>query len=331
MSAMRTIEVAKWGIGIVRRTGQVMTMARSGSSVPITMPSRVLQLGMHQSHAAGVALQSIDMASIGSTPTPTVQPLTMRFPREINPPGKLSVWGGSSLIRTVPISATNAIIQVVAGAHHAVVLRSDGKVVAWGENSYGQTNVPSDLAVVRDVTSPLRVVMLAAGMNHTLALRANGSVVAWGSDDYSQVTVTATWANVVQITAGARHSMALLRDGTVIGGGDNSYGQLNQPLLRSVIKVSAGGWHTAVLMSDGSVVAWGRNQFGQTQITTSIKGIDVVAMNGNTVVLQPNGKVVVFGTVSSGQDNIPDALFRRLGAGSYHVIGGTSTGKIMAW
>jgi len=331
MSSIRTIEVAKWGIGIVRRTGQVMTMARSGSSVPITMPSRMLQLGMHPSHSAGVALQSIDMASNGSTPTVTAVPLTLRLPREINPPGKLRVWGGPSLIRTVPISATNAIIQVVAGAHHAVVLRSDGKVVAWGENAYGQTNVPSDLFIARDTTNPLRIVMLAAGMNHTLALRANGSVVAWGSDDYSQVTATATWANVVQITAGARHSMALLRDGTVIGGGDNSYGQLNQPLLRNVIKISAGGWHTAALMSDGSVVAWGRNQFGQTQIPTSIKGIDVVAMNGNTVILQPNGQVVVFGTVSSGQDDIPDALFQRIGAGSYHVMGVTTTGKIMAW
>jgi len=86
-----------------------------------------------------------------------------------------------------------------------------------------------------------------------------------------------------------------------------------------------------VLMSDGSVVAWGRNQFGQTQIPTSTKGIDVVAMNGNTVVLQPNGQVVVFGTVSAGQDDIPDALFQRIGAGSYHVIGVTTTGKIMAW
>ena len=331
MSAIRTIEVAKWGIGIVRRTGQVMTMARSGSSVPITMPSRMLQLGMHPSHSAGVALQSIDIVSNGSTPTVTAVPLTLRLPREINPPGKLRVWGGPSLIRTVPISATTAIIQVVAGAHHAVVLRSDGKVVAWGENAYGQTNVPSDLLIARDTTNPLRVVMLAAGMNHTLALRANGSVVAWGSDDYSQVTATATWANVVQITAGARHSTALLRDGTVIGGGDNSYGQLNQPLLRNVIKISAGGWHTAALMSDGSVVAWGRNQFGQTQIPTSIKGIDVVAMNGNTVILQPNGQVVVFGTVSSGQDDIPDALFQRIGAGSYHVMGVTATGQIMAW
>jgi alpha-tubulin suppressor-like RCC1 family protein len=108
-------------------------------------------------------------------------------------------------------------MQVVAGAHHIVVLRSDGKVVAWGENSYGQINVPSDLTIARSITNPLRVVMLAAGMNHTLALRANGSVGRMGVIDYGQVTATNTWANVAQITAGARHSMALLRDGTVIG------------------------------------------------------------------------------------------------------------------
>jgi alpha-tubulin suppressor-like RCC1 family protein len=331
MSAMRTIEVAKWGVGIVRRTGQIMTMVRSGSSVPSTIPNRVVQLGMHPSHAAGVSLQVAEMLSNASTPTPTVQPLTMRLPNEINPPGKLRVWGGSSLIQTVPVSATNGIIQVVAGAHHIVALRSDGKVVAWGENSYGQTNVPSGLLIARDNTNPLRVVMLAAGMNHTLALRANGSVVAWGNDDYGQVTATSSWANVAQITAGARHSMALLRDGAVIGGGDNSYGQLTQPLLRSVIKIAASGWHSVALMSDGGVAAWGRNQYGQTQIPATIRGIDVVAMNGNTVVLQPNGQAVVFGMNTSGQMNVPDAIFQRIGAGSYHVMGVTMTGQIMAW
>ena len=331
MSAMRTIEVSQWGIGIVRRTGQIMTMARRGSSVPSSLPSRVIQLGMHPRHAAGVALQVIEAVGGLSTPTTTAIPLTLRLPKEINPPGKISVWGGPSIIRTVPISATAAIIQVVAGAHHVVVLRSDGKVVAWGENSDGQINVPNDLRIARDITNPLRVVMLAAGTNHTLALRANGSVVGWGNDDYSQVTATNTWTNVVQISAGARHSVALLRDGTVVGVGDNSYGQLTQPLLRSVVKITAGGWHTAALMSDGSVVAWGRNQYGQTQIPTSIKGIDVVAMNGNTVVLQPTGQVVVFGTIASGQDNIPDAVFQRIGAGSFHLLGVTNTGQLLAW
>jgi alpha-tubulin suppressor-like RCC1 family protein len=331
MSAMRTIEVAKWGVGIVRRTGQLMPMAYSGYNVPLTIPIRVVQLGTHPSHSAGVALQSIETLSNASTPTPTVQPLTMRLPNEINPPGKVQVWGGPSLIRTVPISATNAVIQVVAGAHHIVALRSDSKVVAWGENTYGQTNVPSDLLVARDVTSPLRVVMLAAGVNHTLALRANGSVVAWGNDDYGQVTATSTWANVAQITAGARHSMALLRDGSIIGVGDNSYGQLTTPLLRSVVKIAAGGWHSVALMSDGSVVAWGRNQYGQTQIPATIRGIDIVAMNGNTVVLQPNGQVVVVGMNTSGQTTSPDAIFQRIGAGSYHVMGVTSTAQLMAW
>jgi alpha-tubulin suppressor-like RCC1 family protein len=295
------------------------------------MPSRVVQLGIHPSHATGVALQLIESLGSLSTPTITAIPLTLRLPKEINPPGKISVWGGSSLIRTVPVSATTSIIQVVAGARHIVALRNDGKVVAWGENTYGQINVPNDLSIARDITNPLRVVMLAAGMNHTLALRANGSVVAWGSNDYGQVTATSSWTNVAQITAGTRHSVALLRDGTVVGVGDNSYGQLNQPLLRNVIKITAAGWHTAVLMSDGSVMAWGRNQYGQTNIPATLKGVDVVAMNANTVVLQPNGKVVVLGNDTMGQKNIPDGFFQRIGVGVYHVLGITTTGQPQAW
>ena len=331
MSAMRTIEVAKWGIGIIRRTGQIMTMARSGSSVPVTIPSRVMQLGVHANHSAGVALQLIESLGGLSTPTRTAIPLTLRLPKEINPPGKLSIWGGSSLIRTVPVSATTSIIQVVAGARHVVTLRNDGKVVAWGDNNYGQINVPSDLSIARDITNPLRVVMLAAGMNHTLALRSNGSVVAWGSNDYGQVTATSSWTNVAQITAGARHSVALLRDGTVVGVGDNSYGQLNQPLLRNIIKITAAGWHTAVLTSDGSIVAWGRNHYGQTNIPANLKGVDVFAMNVNTVVLQSNGKVVVLGSDAMGQKDIPDGFFQRIGVGAYHVLGITTTGQSQAW
>jgi alpha-tubulin suppressor-like RCC1 family protein len=32
-----------------------------------------------------------------------------------------------------------------------------------------------------------------------------------------------------------------------------------------------------------------------------------------------------------GQTNIPDALFQRIGGGSYHVLGVTTTGQLMAW
>jgi alpha-tubulin suppressor-like RCC1 family protein len=54
-------------------------------------------------------------------------------------------------------------------------------------------------------------------------------------------------------------------------------------------------------------------------------------MNVNTVVLQPNGKVVVLGSDAMGQKNIPDGFFQRIGVGTYHVFGITTTGQLQAW
>jgi alpha-tubulin suppressor-like RCC1 family protein len=58
MSAMRTIEFAQWGVGIVRRTGQIMTMARNGSSVPAMIPDCVVPACDAPSHSAGRGIAS---------------------------------------------------------------------------------------------------------------------------------------------------------------------------------------------------------------------------------------------------------------------------------
>jgi alpha-tubulin suppressor-like RCC1 family protein len=54
--------------------------------------------------------------------------------------------------------------------------------VAWGDNSYGQRNVPPGLS---------NVVAVAAGAYHSLALKADGTVVAWGDNTYGQRNVPA--------------------------------------------------------------------------------------------------------------------------------------------
>jgi len=64
------------------------------------------------------------------------------------------------------------IVKIAAGVAHTVVLRSDGKVVAWGRNEDGQCNVPEGLT---------NVVAIAAGGGHTAALLSNGMVAVWGS------------------------------------------------------------------------------------------------------------------------------------------------------
>lgn len=43
---------------------------------------------------------------------------------------------------TVPAEATN-IVAIAAGLNHILALRADGKIIAWGDNGYGQLNVPT--------------------------------------------------------------------------------------------------------------------------------------------------------------------------------------------
>ena len=69
-----------------------------------------------------------------------------------------------------------------------MALLADGTVVVWGDNTYGQTNVPAGLS---------NVVAIAAGFYHCLALRNDGTVTAWGNNTYGQTNVPAGLANVV--------------------------------------------------------------------------------------------------------------------------------------
>ena len=63
------------------------------------------------------------------------------------------------------------VTAIAAGDYHTVALKSDGTVVAWGYNGYGQTTVPAGFT---------GVMAIAAGELHTVALKSDGTVVAWG-------------------------------------------------------------------------------------------------------------------------------------------------------
>src|SRR6185436_6901006 len=75
-----------------------------------------------------------------------------------------------------------AFVAVAAGEEHTVALRSNGSVVAWGGNQFGECNVP-------DLPAGITYSAIAAGLRHTVALRSDGSVVAWGNNQYGECNV----------------------------------------------------------------------------------------------------------------------------------------------
>src|SRR5207249_5837315 len=103
---------------------------------------------------------------------------------------------------------------------------------AWGNNSNGQTNVPS---------SATNVVAVAAGGDHALALKADGSVVAWGNNSSGQTNVPSSLTNIMGIAAGYTHSMALSNNATLVEWGAAASIQTNLTGLGSVKLVAAGG------------------------------------------------------------------------------------------
>src|SRR5207247_5235463 len=95
------------------------------------------------------------------------------------------------------------------------------EVLAWGANSYGQTNVPVDLT---------NVAAIAGGWHHSVVLRKDGTVTAWGANNHGQTNVPASLSNVVAVASrSGDHSIALRSNGTVVVWGDNSHGQTNVP------------------------------------------------------------------------------------------------------
>ncbi len=72
-----------------------------------------------------------------------------------------------------------------AGSYHTVGVTASGRVLAVGDNSYGQCKVGD----WRDI------IAVAAGSTHTLGLRANGTVVTAGNNADGQCEVDA-WSGV---------------------------------------------------------------------------------------------------------------------------------------
>lgn len=194
-----------------------------------------------------------------------------------------------------PASGVEAV-SVAAGENHTVILLSNGKVVAFGDNSYGQCNVSSFADVV----------MISAGRNHTVVLMADGTVAAVGDNTYGQCNVAAL-TGVTMISAGYDHTLALRSNGTVYGCGLNSNSQRDVSSFTDVVSISAGKVHSVAITSDGTVLSCGSIllEMGAVSGWTDIKSVS--AGGSFTVGIKTDGTLVVTGALISGSiGNIAD-------------------------
>ncbi len=266
-------------------------------------------------------------------------------------PGRPMTWGrgdngqlGSGLLTdrltAAPTLRLPPIAAVATGGVHVLFLTTDGRVLAAGDDTYGELgNGPASTSpspTPEPVPGITTAVAVAAGTHHSLAVLADGTVRAWGyngngqlgdgttEDRHAPITASGI-TNAVDVAAAFNHSLAVLGNGRAMGWGRNSEGQagvgtwshcLTPTLvsgLTNVATVAAGAYHSLAVLTDGSVFSWGFNGYGQLGIGTHLgantpapvggiaPAVDVAAGSFHSVIALSNGTVVACGMNSDGQ------------------------------
>ena len=187
--------------------------------------------------------------------------------------GTVAGWGyngysqlgdNTSTGRLVPVGVnTNAgvsalygktVVAVAAGQYHSLALCTDGTVVAWGYNAYGQLGdnttttrrAPVAVSTASSVSAlnGKQVVAIAAGRWHSLALCSDGTVAGWGYNTGGELGDNTTTQRLVPVAVNSASSASAL-------------------CAKTVVTITAGQSHSLALCSDGTAAAWGGDSYGQ--------------------------------------------------------------------
>jgi alpha-tubulin suppressor-like RCC1 family protein len=229
--------------------------------------------------------------------------------------GSLVYWGrNDSPVSAIP--AGSDFIQVSIGNNHALALKVDGTVVAWG-NANGNNNVTT---VPAGLTG---VVKVAAGNVQSLALKSDGTLAYWGKTDWNLYNAAAAIRDAVDIAAGESGSIILKSDGSVVG-----IGHADTIQWKDIVKIAAYPLQNTFLglKKDGTVVAYNRdgNEWqNRLSIPQGLRDVVGIALSEQSAyAVKSNGTVVMWGNDWGGAKDYVKNLtgVNRVVGGWYHLL-----------
>lgn len=227
---------------------------------------------------------------------------------------------GDNIYGQCDVNNWDGIVELSAGYFHTVGLKSDGSVIAIGNNDYGQC----------DVQGWADIISISAGDVQTVGITKDGQVLAVGYNNYGQCNVS-DWEHVIMVSAEQNHTVGLRADGTVCATGDNKYGQCDVSKWTDIVAVAAGGGHTVALKRDGTVIAIGSNKYGQCDVNEWHDVVAIAAGAAHTIGLRADGTVCAVGYNESGQCNTSDWKgIISISAGKLHTIVIDNNGSVIA-
>ncbi len=287
-----------------------------------------------------IAESQINVVNKGATAIPMVQSGTT-FSVMLKEDGTVWTTGnsakgelgnGTTIIVSEPTQVkidTNTyltdVVKVEAGIQHAVALRKDGTVWAWGLNTNGRLGIgnTTDMRYATQVKNPTgdgfleNVVDISAGNDFTIAVMKDKTVYGWGAGGGHSLGVNSTADrtlptkmnnsyNVIQAVTGADTTWVLKADGTVWGTGENSNGQLGDGSttdraelvptinkdqngsIKQIVRITSGMNHIVALSIDKTALVWGYNANYQLGNNSTAKATYPIELKGpnNTGIME---------------------------------------------
>jgi alpha-tubulin suppressor-like RCC1 family protein len=210
----------------------------------------------------------------------------------------ISIVAGNPVLSTLPFTGLGWS-AISAGGNHTLVLRADGQIYSWGDNTSGQLgqvivsypSVPTPISPLG--VSALGAFAISAGRNHSLAIDSLSQLYAWGANASGQLGDGSTALKLApvqvnadtdwySVSAGGAHTLAIKLDRSLWAWGSNSDGQLGNgstsdalvPVQIGTAKnwdvVAAGRFHSMAIDTDGKLWVWGRNAEGQLGLGSAV-------------------------------------------------------------
>ena len=189
---------------------------------PVSEWKNVVQVAMGKYYIVALAadgtvqIAGMPMAEYPSEDERFIQVEAGCVPMGVKADGTVEVWSWTWSDPIDDVAGWSDITAVSSTWNHIAALRSDGTVVASGNNDCGQC----------DVSEWTDIVAVSAGCDFTAGLKSDGTVVFCG-DDKGGTLDFSSWSDIVEIDAGYYHCVGRRSDGTVVAAGQNYQGQLN--------------------------------------------------------------------------------------------------------
>lgn len=183
----------------------------------------------------------------------------------------------------LPPGVTN--VAVAAGNQHSVVLRSDGRAVAWGDNGHGQCAIPP-------LPPGFQYTAVWAAYQRTALLRSDGVVLTLGYGTQALLPPPGTRYVDFAFTVNGSGTMLLRDDGAglVINGAiATTFPSLPSGLRYVGIAAWGGGY--AGLRSDGEIGWWGAQITPPAPLPPGVVYVGVAGHGGPLLARRSDGLI----------------------------------------